>query len=172
MIGSLLIIPVLIIRYGLPHFVDNRTMKRAAFTPPVKGYEKIAFWVYMLSTLAMFIYLFFTKIIIESNTFYVGVFVYSIGIFLYALAFINFGKPSEQGINTNGLYRFSRNPIYVAFFIFLLGCVWITQSLVLLVLLIVYQVSVHWIILSEERWCISQFGNDYLQYMKKVRRYL
>ena len=147
-------------------------MKRAAFTPPVIGREKIAFWIYMFSTFAMPIYLFFTKIMVESKLFYFGISLSAIGLLLYALSFVNFGKPSEQGINKNGLYKFSRNPIYVAFFIYLLGCVLITQSLMFFALLIVYQVSVHWIILSEERWCVQQFGSEYVQYMKKVRRYL
>jgi len=172
MIGAILIIPLLIVRYGLPLLVDKDAMKRAAFTPPVEGREKIAFWVYLLSTFAMLIYLFFITIAVESYLFYIGVSFSVIGLLLYAISFINFGKPSEQGINTHGLYKYSRNPIYVAFFIYLLGCVLITQSLILLALLIVYQTSVHWIVLSEERWCIQQFGNEYIQYMKRVRRYL
>jgi len=172
MIGAILIIPLLIVRYGLPLFVDKSAMKRAAFTPPVEGREKIAFRVYLPSTFAMLIYMFFIKIIVESYLFCIGVSVSTIGLLLYAISFINFGKPSKQGINTRGLYKYSRNPIYVAFFIYFLGCVLITQSLILLALLIVYQTSVHWIILSEERWCIQQFGNEYIQYMKRVRRYL
>ena len=169
MIGFLLIIPLLIVRYVLPLFLDKNTMKRASFTPPVK--DRIAFWVYMISTVAMLVYLFFIKIVFKSNMFFIGVAISGIGILLYAISFINYGKPSEQGINTNGIYRFSRNPIYVAFFIYLLGCVLMTQSLVFFAIVIIYQVSVHWIIISEERWCIEQFGEQYLQYMKKVRRY-
>ena len=172
MIGSLLLIPVLFFRYGLPLFVDKSAMERLAFTPPTIGHEKIAFWVYLPLTLVMLMYLFFTRIIVESDTFYIGVSVYSIGILLYALSMIQFSKPSGQGISTKGLYRYSRNPIYVAFFIFLLGCALITQSLIFFVLLMIYQVSVHWIILSEERWCLSKFGDEYKRYMEKVRRYI
>jgi len=172
-IGLLLIIPVLLIRYGLPHFVDRSALKRLRFTPPPEGHEKIIFWVYLLSTLAILAYLVFTKIIIESTSiFYVGVSVYGVGILLYAVSMCQFGKPSEHGINTNGLYRFSRNPIYAAFFIILLGCVLITQSIILFALTVIYQISVHWVILSEERWCLSKFGDEYERYMKKVRRYL
>ena len=50
--------------------------------------------------------------------FYIGVLIYGIGIFLYAVSMVHYAKSSEQGINTNGLYRFSRNPIYVAFSFF------------------------------------------------------
>ena len=172
MIGSVLLIPMLLIRYGLPLFADKNAVKRLAFSPPTKGRERIAFIVYQLSTLAVLIYLFFVKIAVDSVMFYIGASLYCTGILLYALSIIDFAKPSGQGINTNGLYRFSRNPIYMAFLIFLLGCVLITGSSVLFVLSAIFQISVHWIILSEERWCLSEFGEEYEQYMKKVRRYL
>jgi len=115
--------------------------------------------------------MFFIKIVVESFMFHVGVFIYIIGVLLYAVSMINFGKPSKQGVSTDGLYRYSRNPIYVAFFFFLLGCVLITQSLILLLFVTIYQVSVHWVILSEERWCLAEFGDEYKLYMEKVRRY-
>ncbi|MFR6330355.1 MAG: methyltransferase family protein, partial [Eisenbergiella sp.] len=80
--------------------------------------------------------------------------------------------PSENGINKNGLYRVSRNPMYVAYFVFFLGYVLLTQSLILLALVIIFQISAHWIILSEERWCMEKFGDEYVQYLKRVRRYI
>ncbi len=87
-------------------------------------------------------------------------------------AISDFAKPSENGINLKGLYRFSRNPMYVAYFVYFLGCVILTHSLILFLILMVFQISAHWIILSEERWCIRQFGDEYIKYMNKVRRYI
>jgi protein-S-isoprenylcysteine O-methyltransferase Ste14 len=171
MLGFLLVIPLFLIRYGLLFFVNKDALKRAAFFPPRVGFERVVFWVYQLSMLAMFIYMVFTKIVFESNLFYIGILVYIIGILLCSMSTVNFGKTNGHGINTNGLYNFSRNPMYIAYFVYLLGCVLITQSIVLFALLIIFQVSTHWIILSEERWCLSKFGEDYKRYMKKVRRY-
>ncbi len=37
---------------------------------------------------------------------------------------------------------------------------------------IVFQISAYWIILSEERWCVKKFGEEYINYMNKVRRYI
>jgi len=28
------------------------------------------------------------------------------------------------------------------------------------------------LIMSEERWCIMEFGEEYIKYMNKVRRYI
>lgn len=44
--------------------------------------------------------------------------------------------------------------------------------LVLLAVVMVFQVSAHWIILAEERWCMEKIGTAYGQYMKEVRRYI
>lgn len=80
--------------------------------------------------------------------------------------------PNAEGLNINGIYQFSRNPMYVAYFICFIGMSLLTQSLILLGIVIIFQVSAHWIILSEERWCIKRFGKSYEEYMKKVRRYI
>ena len=52
MIGFLLIIPVLLLRYGLL-FLDQGSMKRAAHSPPLKGRERVAYVVYLATTLAI-----------------------------------------------------------------------------------------------------------------------
>ena len=62
--------------------------------------------------------------------------------------------------------------MYVAYFICFLGMALLTQSLILLVVVVIFQISAHWIILAEERWCIDKFGVIYEEYMKNVRRYI
>ena len=143
----LTVVPLILIRFGLLSILGKEALKRAAFFAPLIGKEKMAYW------------------------FYVGLVIYGLGVLLCLVSVLNFAKPTVNGINLKGLYRFSRNPMYVAYFIYFLGCVVLTQSLILFVLLLVFQISAHWIILSEERWCIEKFGQEYMNYMKKVRRY-
>ena len=88
------------------------------------------------------------------------------------IATMNFAFPNVEGLNTNGLYYFLRNPMYIAYFVYFLGTSLLTQSGILFVILVFFQISAHWIILSEERWCIEKFGNSYKEYMDKVPRYL
>lgn len=56
--------------------------------------------------------------------------------------------------------------------IYFIGCALLTQSLALYGVVLIFQISSHWIIISEERWCIEKFGKEYKQYMKEVRRYI
>ncbi len=168
----LAVIPLILIRFGLLGILDKASLKRAAFYAPVIGDEKMAYLVYQLSNLLLFVTLCFLKISFHSNWFHMGLVVYGLGILLCIVSISNFAKPAANGINLKGLYRFSRNPLYVAYFIYFLGCVFLTQSLILFAILLVFQISAHWIIRSEERWCIEQFGEEYINYMNKVRRYI
>ena len=170
--GFLLLIPFLLIRFVLLGLISKEGIKRAAFFAPLIGREKIAYWFYQIATILIFVYPFFLKITTETNWFYVGLVILGFGILLCLVSVINFAKPAENGINFKGLYRISRNPMYVAYFIYFLGCVVLTQSLLLFAILIVFQISAHWIILSEERWCIKRCGDEYKNYMNKVRRYI
>lgn len=135
--------------------------------------EMIAYWLYQISNVAIILYLCFLKVSIEPVwLFYIGIFVYSIGLILCTMSMIHFAKPSNQGLNVNGLYRYSRNPMYIAYFIYFWGCVILTHSLLLAVFVLIFQITSHWIIRAEERWCIENFGETYTSYMNRVRRYL
>lgn len=165
-------IPLILIRFGLLSILDKEALKRAAVFAPLIGKEKAAYWFYQISNILIFVYLCFLKITTDPYWFYVGLVIYGLGVLLCLVSVSNFSKPAENGINFKGLYRVSRNPMYVAYFIYFLGCVLLTQSLILLAILLVFQISTHWIILSEERWCIKKFGEEYINYMNKVRRYI
>jgi len=170
--GFLLLIPLIAIRYGLLWLIAKEALNRAAFFPPMFGNEKIASAFYQLTTILIFVYLCFLKINTASVWFYPGAIIYSLGILFFSASVSNYAKPEKNGINLKGLYRISRNPMYIAYFIYFLGCVLITNSFILFLLLIIFQISAHWIILSEERWCLNKFGEEYTNYMKKVRRYI
>lgn len=170
--GFLLLIPFILIRFGLLSILSKEGVKRAAFFAPMIGKEKAAYWFYQISNILFFVYLFFLKITTDPNWFYAGLATYGLGLLLCLVSVSNFAEPAENGINLKGLYRISRNPMYVAYFVCFLGGVLLTQSLLLLVILIIFQISAHWIILSEERWCIKKFGEEYVNYMNEVRRYI
>ena len=170
--SAILLILLFIIRYGLLGVVNKIALPRAAHFPQVQGVEKPMFLIYQLATVAIIVYMAFLKVNTQSPVFYIGIGVYIAGALLLAIATINFAKPSESGINQTGLYCFSRNPMYVAYFVYFVGCALLTYSIPLAVMVCVFQISSHWVILAEERWCEETFGDEYIQYMKKVRRYI
>lgn len=168
----IILIPFLLIRFLLLGILNKEALVRAAKFAPLIGKEKIAYFFYQISNIGLFIYLFFLKITSDQHWLFVGLIIYGLGVILCIASVYNFAKPNDHGINMNGLYRVSRNPMYVSYFIYFMGCVLLTQSLILLLLLFVFQIAAHWIILSEERWCVRKFGDEYSNYRNKVRRYI
>lgn len=81
-------------------------------------------------------------------------------------------KPTTAIVRT-GPYRFSRNPIYLAFSLFQLGiAIWV-NSLWLLATLVGAVAVVHFIVIRrEENYLERRFGAEYLDYRAAVRRWL
>jgi len=83
------------------------------------------------------------------------------------------GSPKERtGLKQTGLYRFSRNPMYVGVYTTLCAAVLRTLNPILL-LVAVYVIAVHHrIVLAEEAHLRDVFGEEYRTYCGHVRRYL
>lgn len=169
--AALLLIPFFLLRFGLMAWLDKSALPRAAAFAPMKGGERIAYWVYQLSNAALMVALFFLDFT-GGIWLWAGAVLYLEGCGLLAASVAAFCSPRESGINDQGIYRFSRHPMYVAYFFIFMGCAAMTASLLMLALTLCFQVSAHWIIRAEERWCVDEFGGEYLDYMKKVRKYL
>jgi len=170
--GFILILPIIFIRYGIVSFFGKQASKRTTFFPPRKGKEKLAYWIYEITTLLMIIVLFFNEAILNNAISFIGLAICFIGMILYAISIVHFAKPNKNGLNITGIYKISRNPMYIAFFLYFLGASILIHSWILFFILVIFQISVHYLIISEERWCIEQFGEEYIYYMKKVRRYI
>jgi protein-S-isoprenylcysteine O-methyltransferase Ste14 len=83
------------------------------------------------------------------------------------------GRPKESTrLRVDGLFRVSRNPMYLGVYSTLLGSVLYTLNPVLL-LFGAFIVAVHHrIVLAEETHLRNAFGKEYAEYYRRVRRYL
>ena len=83
------------------------------------------------------------------------------------------GLPSEEtDLKTAGIYRYSRNPMYLGFNLITLSSALFSMNMIILVPGLYSIVIYHFIILGEERFLSKRFGREYLDYKEKVRRYL
>jgi protein-S-isoprenylcysteine O-methyltransferase Ste14 len=102
----------------------------------------------------------------------VAVFLYSIRKFQTAGTPVPGNKPTTAIVRT-GPYRFSRNPIYLAFSIFQLGIAsWVNSIWLIGTLIAAVAVMASIVIPREERYLERRFGADYLDYKRSVRRWL
>jgi protein-S-isoprenylcysteine O-methyltransferase Ste14 len=83
--------------------------------------------------------------------------------------------PYEQSsaLVTDGFYEFSRNPMYVAMLLLLVGVAWLLGSaMAFLPVPLLYLVLRFRVIPMEEGMLEETFGEEYLDYKRKVRRWL
>ncbi|WP_245692601.1 isoprenylcysteine carboxylmethyltransferase family protein [Sporomusa acidovorans] len=87
------------------------------------------------------------------------------------ISVMTFDEPSV--LVTNGLYQYSRNPMYLGFVLFILGSWLFMGSLSALLIALLFIVAmdlgyIRW----EEKMLDRKFGKAYLDYKRKVRRWI
>jgi protein-S-isoprenylcysteine O-methyltransferase Ste14 len=81
-------------------------------------------------------------------------------------------KPTNA-IISDGIYSYSRNPIYVAMVLIYLGVTFVFNAVWFLPFLILVLMAMQYgVILREERYLQEKFGKNYSDYKKKVRRWI
>jgi protein-S-isoprenylcysteine O-methyltransferase Ste14 len=76
-------------------------------------------------------------------------------------------------IVTTGIYRFSRNPIYLGWFLVMMGAGLEKLSLFYVATSTLMVAVLRWfVVIPEERYLVASFGDEYLQYRSRVRRWL
>lgn len=83
------------------------------------------------------------------------------------------GSPKEETqLKNSGLFKFSRNPMYVGVYLTILGSILFTLNPVLLLAGIYVIVVHHQIVIAEEKYLLNVFGKEYTDYCRLVRRYI
>jgi protein-S-isoprenylcysteine O-methyltransferase Ste14 len=104
-----------------------------------------------------------------------------IGLVLFAAGVRNFSRaatplPTNQPARvlvTTGIYRWTRNPIYLGFFLVYGGIGVATQSPWVLILTLPLAVTVRYgVVAREEAYLERRFGDAYRDYRARVRRWL
>ena len=73
----------------------------------------------------------------------------------------------------DGIYRYSRNPIYLGMFLAYLGYALIANNAWALIFAVALYAIMHFgVILREERYLAERFGEDYMNYLENVRRWI
>jgi protein-S-isoprenylcysteine O-methyltransferase Ste14 len=84
-------------------------------------------------------------------------------------------KPFEESsvLITTGVFRISRNPMYLGMVLILLGAAILLGSLSPYVVMVAFALSMHFLfIVPEEKMLESRFGMEYRQYKEHVRQWI
>lgn len=145
-----------------------------AWMPPT--YFKV-----LLGLTLVFHGLFPIRTIIESPARYLGILPILLAVYLNLAASRAFAhaktsiKPYETPtvFVTEGVFRRSRNPMYLGLVSFLLGWAWLLGTLTPFAApVLMFVVLDRWFIPHEERALVAAFGQRFLTYRSKVRRWV
>lgn len=111
---------------------------------------------------------------------WIGVGLCFAGLLILLLSLISFGKSFRIGIDvdrpdklvTTGIFAISRNPIYVGFALILVGEFLVFPNWIPLIYLAAGILLFHRQVLREEEFMCNHYGQEYLEYCKRVRRYI
>lgn len=82
-------------------------------------------------------------------------------------------KTDKTELITTGIYKFSRNPAFLGFDLLYIGILLMFFNWILFILTLFAVIMYHLQIVNvEEDFLLSAFGDEYLQYKKKVCRYI
>lgn len=82
-------------------------------------------------------------------------------------------KTDKTELVTNGIYQFSQNPAFLGFDLLYIGTLLMFFNWILCILTVFAVTMYHLQIVNvEEDFLLAAFGNEYLQYKKKVCRYI
>jgi protein-S-isoprenylcysteine O-methyltransferase Ste14 len=102
----------------------------------------------------------------------IGLFLFAVRTFRAAGTPVPGNRPTTTIVRT-GPYRFSRNPIYLAFSLLQLGiAVWVNSLWLIIALLAAVAVMSFVVIPREERYLEARFPSEYSAYKASVRRWL
>ena len=102
----------------------------------------------------------------------IGLFVFAVRTFRAAGTPVPGNRPTTTIVGT-GPYRFSRNPIYLAFSLLQFGIALLVNSLWLVVTLLAAVAVMSWVVIPrEERYLEARFPSQYPAYKDSVRRWL
>lgn len=116
---------------------------------------------------------------INAFTTYIGILLTALGVGIFILATIFMKSSWRVGIDkntkttlvTDGIYKFSRNPAFLGFYLMFTGLFFTYANIITLIVLAINVIAFHLLILQEEKHLLTMFGNEYEIYKRKVPRY-
>lgn len=168
----LFFLPYLVLTYGLSFLAVDR--KAALFmSPDYTETERMSLSTSMILQIVLILYAVFLPLKLGTIWFYVGLAIYLLGLIFVLLAIVGFSRtPTDEPV-TSGVYRISRNPIYLSFFLICVGTAMAAASLVVAVMAIMISgLQNYFLIPPEEQMCMEKFGARYADYIAETPRWI
>jgi len=155
----------------LPMILHKKAWKRLIDSSWCGSKEKELGGILSVLNYGIIVYAIFVPLQMGTIWFYAGSVIFVLSITLMTVAFSNYASTSSDEPVTKGLYKISRNPIYVSLILAITGIGIAAASWIIILLVMVYVIITHQLVLAEERHCLETYGEPYHEFKKKVPRY-
>jgi len=118
------------------------------------------------------IYSIFLPLKLRTIWFYVGVPIALFGLTGMVIVMVNWANSPPTEPIRKGLYRYSRHPMYVTYFLVFLGTSIATASWLFMLFLILFTVGTVAFVDFEEKGCLEQYGDIYREYRDRTPRWI
>ncbi len=81
-------------------------------------------------------------------------------------------KKTKTKLVTSGLFKMSRNPVYLSMITQAFGITILLLNVTTIIIFILVLINFNLVIKSEEKFLEKKFGKEYINYKKRVRRFI
>lgn len=109
-----------------------------------------------------------------------GLFLIAIGVIFFITAAmtmknswrVGIDKSTKSKLITEGIYKYSRNPAFVGFYLMFIGLFLVYTDLITCISMFINIYAMNRLVIEEEKHLEEMFGKEYTDYKKKAPRYL
>jgi protein-S-isoprenylcysteine O-methyltransferase Ste14 len=135
-------------------------------------WEKIVALAANYTWLLAMLYSVFLPLKLGTLWFYIGLLLFVVGLILLTASTINFISTPADKVIAQGIYRYSRHPMYLATFLICWGAGLAAASWLFLLISIIMALCFYQEALIEEKYCLETYGHTYQDYLSKTPRWL
>jgi len=164
------IIPLIVYWFAGIKFLFSKRMPES---PPLEGKkDKLVSQILVVTMFGSFFYSVFVPLKLVTIWFYIGLLVYLAGIVLINITMINFATTQINKPVTKGVYRYSRNPMFIGFFFIYFGIAIACISWVYLVITVLFIFLVNYLSPFEEAITLGHYGKSYKEYIERTPKWI
>lgn len=120
----------------------------------------------------LIVYTIFIPIKISSITTIIGVMIYFTGMLSSVYSMWLFSKEDLDKPVTGGVFKISRHPMQVMSIVMWIGVGIASMNWIVIAAAIFLAFFSYPSFIAQEKFCIDKYGQSYIEYMKKTRRYI
>ena len=166
----ILIIPLILFWICGVKFLFSKRMPETA--PPSKRKNKILSYLLVILMFVSFIYSIFMPLKLGTIWFYIGLIVYLAGLVLIVITMINFAATPMNKPVTKGVYRYSRNPMFIGWFLLYFGIAIACISWIYIVITVLFILITAYLSPFEEAITLEHYGKAYEEYMNRTPKWI